>query len=164
MKKIMLCFTLLMLVFSSVSFAETKIFNDDAAMKGVQSGKLLFDMNHKHGPSIVLYLKVIKKTVNDIKSYGITPDVIIAFRGLSVEYIKTDYSDMTEREITVMKIIKKHLNDLMKMGVKMEACSIAIGLFDATENNILPGINIVNNTFLSLLGYHNQGYASIPIM
>ncbi len=94
-----------------------------------------------------------------------TPDIILAFRGKSVDFLKTDYTGMTDEQVETMNVIKQSIMELLDSGVKMEACSIALNLFKKnTKYEVIPGIKVVNNTFMSLLGYHNQGYASIPVM
>ena len=45
----------------------------------------------------------------------------------------------------------------------MEACGLATNLFKVDNNTILPGIKVVANTYVSLIGYNAQGYAAIPI-
>jgi hypothetical protein len=45
----------------------------------------------------------------------------------------------------------------------MEACSFATRLFGIDNGTLLEGIKPVGNTFVSLTGYHAQGYASIPL-
>ncbi len=60
--------------------------------------------------------------------------------------------------------IKSQIEQLQSMGVKMEVCSVATGLFQVPDERILNNMKIVGNTFVSLMGYQHQGYAIIPIM
>ena len=43
---------------------------------------------------MTLYLMVIRETVEDLKRQGVKPDVILAFRGLSVRLISKNRDQM----------------------------------------------------------------------
>jgi hypothetical protein len=40
---------------------------------------------------------------------------------------------------------------------------VATRLFSVDNATLLPGIEPVGNTFVSLIGYQAQGYATIPV-
>jgi intracellular sulfur oxidation DsrE/DsrF family protein len=48
--------------------------------------------------------------------------------------------------------------------VRMEACSITTRLAGIDSETLLPGIDLVGNTFVSQIGYQAKGFAVIPIM
>lgn len=54
---------------------------------------------------------------------------------------------------------------LVAIEVRFEICSIAMGFFGLTPEQILPEVQVVPNTFLSLIEYQNKhnGYALIVI-
>lgn len=137
--------------------------NDSDALKGVDKGKVVFDINMVEAKKMTLYLMVISQTVDDLKRQGVEPDVILAFRGKSVRLISNDREEMELTDYEHLDKIAAQLSDLQKKGVRMEACSVATRLFKIDNNTLLDGIKPVGNTFVSLTGYHAQGYASIPI-
>lgn len=150
------------LAFAQSAFADKK--PDDAdALKGVETGKVLFDINMAEPKKMTLYLSVIRETVDDLKRQGVKPDVILAFRGLSVNLINKDREKMELTDFDHLDKIAAQLAELQKQGVKMEACSVATRLFGVDNSNLLDGIKPVGNTFVSLTGYQAQGYANIPI-
>lgn len=137
---------------------------DDAdALKGVEQGKVVFDINMADPKKLTLYLAVIKETVGDLRSQSVEPDVILAFRGLSVKLISKDRGQMELTDFDHLDKVASQLLDLQKEGVRMEACSVATRLFKVDNAKLLDGIKPVGNTFVSLTGYNAQGYASIPI-
>jgi len=137
--------------------------DDSDALKGVKEGKVIFDINITEAKKLTLYLMVIRETVEDFRRQGVTPDVILAFRGLSVKLISKDREQMELTDFDHMDKIAEQLVDLQQQGVRMEACSVATRLFGIKNDTLLDGIKAVGNTFVSLTGYQAQGYANIPI-
>jgi len=136
---------------------------DADALKGVSEGKVLFDVNMAEPKKLTLYLAVIRETVDDLRRQGVKPDVILAFRGLSVKLLNRDREAMELTDFEHLDKIAAQLADLQTQGVRMEACSVATRLFGVDNKNLLDGIKPVGNTFVSLTGYQAQGYANIPI-
>lgn len=161
MRKLFLCLLLALLTTTS-TFATPKP-NDADALQGVTEGKVLFDINMADAKKMTLYLMVIRETVEDLKRQGVKPNVILAFRGLSVRLISKDREQMKLTDFDHLDKIAAQLADLQKQGVRMEACSVATRLFKIDNGSLLDGIKPVGNTFVSLTGYQAQGYANIPI-
>ena len=137
---------------------------DDAdALRGVEHGKVLFDINMTDAKKMTLYLSVIRETVDDLKRQGVKPDVVLAFRGLSVRLISNDREQMELTDFEHLDRIAEQVADLRQQGVRVEACSVATRLFKIDNDSLLDGIKPVGNTFVSLTGYQAQGYANIPI-
>jgi intracellular sulfur oxidation DsrE/DsrF family protein len=146
------------------SIAATTAAPDDRdALAGVETGRVIFDINMADAKKMTLYLRVIRETVDDLRRQGVTPDVILAFRGLSIRLISTDREQMALEEFEHLDTIAAQLADLREQGVRMEACSVATRLFNVDNATLLDGIKPVGNTFVSLTGYQAQGYANIPI-
>ncbi|MBK1644282.1 hypothetical protein CKO25_06360 [Thiocapsa imhoffii] len=138
--------------------------DDHRALEGVTSGKVAWDINMGNARSLSLYLKVIDETYEDLKRQGVEPDMVFTFRGPSLPLISTEHEDVPLDEEEHIEAIASQIKDLLaKPGVRMEACSIAARLFGVERATLLPGIDFVGNTFVSQIGYQNQGYASIPI-
>ena len=151
-----------LMVLSHVSMADD-VPDDKDALAGVSKGKVVFDINMAEPKKMTLYLSVIKQTVDDLVRQGVEPDVILAFRGLSVRLISKDREQMDLTDFDYLDMIESQLAELQKQGVRMEACSVATRLFKVDNNTLLDGVKPVGNTFVSLTGYQAQGYANIPI-
>ncbi len=137
--------------------------DDSDALKGVTKGKVVFDINMVKARKMTLYLSVIKQTVDDLVRQNVEPDVILAFRGKSVRLISKNREQMELTDFDNLDKIAAQLAELQKLGVRMEACSVATRLFKLDNASLLDGIKPVGNTFVSLTGYQAQGYANIPI-
>lgn len=151
-------------VFYAGSLVAAGVPNDVDALAGVSVGKALFDINIGADLSdltpaqgkLALYLGVIKQTYVGLEAQGVTPDIIVAFRGSAVALVTNSTS----------QDIKDLVAELSAMGVVFEACNVATTLFGIDNASILGEINVVGNTFISAIGYGSdyKGYATIPIM
>ena len=137
--------------------------SDADALKGVETGKVVFDMNTSSAEKTALYLMVIGETVNDLERQGVKPDVILAFRGLALKMISKDRAQADPADIEHLDRIAAQLAELQNQGVRVESCSVAARMLKVDNDQLLDGIKPVGNTFVSLTGYQAQGYAIIPI-
>jgi intracellular sulfur oxidation DsrE/DsrF family protein len=152
----------ILLLSAASAFAADKP-DDGRALQGVETGKVIFDVNMTDAEKMTLYLAVIRETVDDLKRQGVKPDVILAFRGKSVLLVSKNRDQMELTDFEHLDKIAAQLADLRGEGVRMEACSVATRLFGVDNGTLVDGVEPVGNTFVSLTGYQAQGYANIPI-
>jgi intracellular sulfur oxidation DsrE/DsrF family protein len=138
--------------------------DDQTALEGVTTGKVVWDINMGDPKKLSLYLQVIRETYDDLVRQDVEPDMVFAFRGRSVLLISEDREAIPLEQHDDLDAVAGLLADLNKRaGVRMEACSVACRLFGVSAENLLPDIEAVGNTFVSLIGYQTKGYAIIPI-
>ena len=159
---ILLTLVCIVLTGTTIISAEST-YTDENALQGVDIGKGLFDINLTHAAKLELYLSVIKKTHADIVQQGKKPDFVIAFRGASVRLISSETWSLSEEDQKSLAKSAAIIKELQELGVVIEACSIATNLFKIDNSTLLPGIRVVGNTFISLIGYQAKGYSLIPI-
>ena len=148
----------------SLPWAHAEKPDDSAALAGITAGQVVWDINMSDPRRLSLHLRVIQETYDDLVRQNVVPDMIFAFRGRSVLLISTDREAIPLEERHYLDEVAELLSDLSKRpGVRMEACSVACRLFGAKAENLLPGIHAVGNTFVSLIGYQEKGYGTIPI-
>ncbi|WP_019025107.1 MULTISPECIES: DsrE family protein [unclassified Thioalkalivibrio] len=136
---------------------------DARALEGVDQGRVVFDLNNNDPELLALYLMVIRETFEDLTEQGVEPDMILAFRGRAVTMLSEDRERFELTEFDHLDAIEGHIAALKEKGVRMESCSVATRLFGVDHGELLPGIEPVRNTFVSLTGYQAQGYAVIPV-
>lgn len=137
---------------------------DTAALKGVTSGKVVWDINTASPAKLALYLGVIQETYDDLVRQGVTPDMVFTFRGESLRIISTEHDEITVQSMPEIRQSARMIHGLMlRPGIRMEVCAIAARIFEVDTGKILHGIRPVGNTFVSLIGYQSKGYAIIPI-
>lgn len=163
-KSLSILLTLLCIVLTGTTVIHAeKIYTDENALQGVGIGKGLFDINLTHAAKLELYLSVIKKTHADLINQGSKPEFVIAFRGASVRLISSEIWSFSEEDQQSLITSASIIRELQKLGVTFEACSIATDLFKVDNLTLLPGVQVVGNTFVSLIGYQAKGYSLIPI-
>ncbi|MFW2364977.1 MAG: DsrE family protein [Desulforhopalus sp.] len=150
------------LCFSS-GFAEKIPPDNTHALAGVQTPKTIFDVNVGKADKLLLYLTVITKTYNDLVNQGLKPEFVLAFRGAAVRLLTSENWSFEEEDQQSLKKARTLLQELSSKDVRLEVCSVATNLYHVDNNKILPTLNVVGNTFVSLTGYQNKGYALIPI-
>lgn len=137
--------------------------NDADALAGATSGKAIFDINVGSPQKITRFLTVIKQTHQDLLMQGVQPEFVVAFRGPSVRLITTENWSFEEKDQEELKAAAGLIHELSQEGVKLEACSVATGLFKVDNKTILPDVKSVGNTFVSLIGYQSKGFVLIPV-
>ncbi|WPL17464.1 hypothetical protein Thiowin_02483 [Thiorhodovibrio winogradskyi] len=138
--------------------------DDTEALRGVDLGRVAWDINLGDPAKLALYLKVMDETYADLQRQGVKPEMVFTFRGPALALITTDQMDVPLDQEEHYAAIAAQINALQaKPGVRMEACSIAARLLKVDTQSLLPGIVPVGNTFVSQIGYQAQGYATIPI-
>jgi intracellular sulfur oxidation DsrE/DsrF family protein len=137
---------------------------DDAdALKGVASGKAVFDVNLGDAGKLALYLSIIEDTHEGLVKQGVKPDLILAFHGPSVLLISKNRSNVPVEQRDKYDEVAELIKELKGLGVKLEVCSIATRLMKVDNATIYPEIKVIGNSFISLIGYQTKGYAYIPI-
>lgn len=138
---------------------------DAAALAGVEEGRIIWDVTLADPAALSGRLDVVVETYDDMVRQGVTPRMVFAFRGGAARIIAGDIDDhFTIEQRNAVEEVQEKLAALQeRAGVTMEACDIATRRFQLGQDDLMPGIDLVGNTFLSLMGYGQQGYVAIPL-
>ncbi|WP_295882293.1 DsrE family protein [uncultured Thiohalocapsa sp.] len=129
---------------------------DTHALAGAREARVIWDINATDAKRLTRQMGVIARTYDDLLSAGATPHMVFAFRGPAVTFIAAGHPQF--------EALAERLRPLMaKPNVRMEICGIAAGNNGVDLATVLDGIEPVNNTFVSLIGWQQQGYTLIPI-
>ncbi|MGE4281077.1 MAG: hypothetical protein AB7G62_15920 [Magnetospirillum sp.] len=138
--------------------------SDAAALKGVKTGKVVWDVSMANPETLALFLSVVRETYDDLARQNVKPDMVLAIHGVPVKFVRANRDDLPLETSTAVDKINDVLDDLAKRpGVRIEVCSIANRLFGVDNASIKPNYHVVGNTWVSLIGYQAQGYAVVPI-
>ena len=161
-KIIMIIIGFLVLHVSSLVYAERP--TDADALRDINEGKVVWDVTVGSPIKLLLLMKVIEETYDDLVRQDVKPDMIFTFHGPVVKLISSEPLDLPldeeEAHEEVLDLLRKFSQ---KPGVKMESCSVAARLLGIDNDTIMPEVKPVGNTFVSLIGYQKKGYALIPI-
>jgi len=136
---------------------------DQAALAGLSEVKIAFDVKNGDPRALLKELDVIDETRQSLIKQGVKPIVVIAFRGPATKLVQTDQSQIkAEDREDALKIVEKIKTLQVADGVAaMEQCAVAVRLAGTKPENVLPGIKVVGNGWISLSAYQAKGYGYI---
>lgn len=158
----LVAYCLFALVAQNSAFAERP--NDADALEGIETGKVVWDVTISKPSRLLFVMKVIDETYGDLVSQGVTPDMVFTFHGRVLKLLSTQPLELEPDEEKAQEELIALIQEFRKKpGVKMESCSVAAHFLNIDNATIIPQVKPVGNTFVSLIGYQQKGYALIPI-
>ena len=155
---------MLLLLAGQLVQADSPVINDQAALADLKTGKGVFLVDIGEPGKLNFYLEVIQGTFKGMKSQGVEPDFVLVYIGPSVKYLTTSPSEETgEAAGGVLLEIESNVAKLASLGVKQEICAVATRVFGIANDTILPGMTLVGDGFISLIGYQAQGYHLVTV-
>mgnify|MGYP001813094225 FL=1 len=155
---------LLLLLAGHPVLADNPAINDQAALADLKVGKGVFLVDIGDPKKLNFYLEVIQGTYKGMKKQGVDPDFILVFIGPSVKYLSTSPSAQTEQAAGgVLLDIESNVEALAALGVKQEICAVATRVLGVDNKTVFPGLSVVGDGFISLIGYQSQGYHLVPV-
>lgn len=144
--------------------AATAPINDAAALQGVKEGKGIFLIDFSDPKKTAFYLEIIRGTHAGLTRQGVKPRFVVVYIGPTVRFLSSKPDDELELEQgDALKAIAKQVTELNKLGVRQEICAIATRVFKVPNETILPGLTLVGDGFISLIGWQTQGYKLVPL-
>ena len=144
--------------------AATAPINDAAALQGVKEGKGVFLIDFSDPKKTAFYLEIIRGTHAGLTRQGVKPRFVVVYIGPTVRFLSTRPDDELELEQgDALKAIAEQVKELNKLGVRQEICAIATRVFKVPNETILPGLTLVGDGFISLIGWQTQGYKLVPL-
>ncbi|MGA1863221.1 DsrE family protein [Deferribacter thermophilus] len=160
MKKLMFVI-LIFLLFLNIGF--TKEITNGGSLDNLKNVKVIFDVNVGKPKLLLLRLKLIEKTLIQIKKSGVNYEAVVAFRGGATDYITKGDHYVPKKFLEYKRKIRKQLLILKDMAVVLQQCAVAAKLKGVDLEDILDFVTVVKNGYISLIGYQNKGYALVPM-
>ena len=117
----------------------------DPMLAGMTEAKMAFDITAAEPPRLLSILNVIEETRDGLVRQGITPRIILAFRGPAVAKVAAKIREL--RGATGIE--------------RVEVCSIAMRLTKTPKEQLVPDVTVVENGWYTLVGAQAKGYAYI---
>lgn len=148
--------------------AKPMVINDAAALKGLkasqQPAKGVFLIDFTNPQKTAFYLDIILGTHKGFVNQGVKPDLVLVFIGETVKYLTSKPDDLLEMESgEALESIRQSVEKFRKLGVRMEVCAVATKVFKVDNATLHPGMTVVSDGFISLIGWQSQGYHLVPI-
>jgi intracellular sulfur oxidation DsrE/DsrF family protein len=155
---------LALLIASQVVFAEAPVVDDKDSLANLQVAKGVFMVMLGDPKMLNVHLGIVRAAHDSIKAQNVKPDFVVVYAGPAVKYLNTAPSEDAQKVAgSVMADIQSKVSKLAEAGVKQEVCSLAAQAFSVDYKTFYPGIKVVGNGFISLIGYQAQGYGLVPI-
>ncbi len=136
---------------------------DTDALHGLKAAKAVFMIAVNNPQRVAGVLSVVKKTETGMRAQGVRPTIVVVFVGPDVAFLTKDrrgISYMDERAVAgVQKAIKK----LKGMGIKLQACGVALKGMNIADDDVIPDVHVVGNGYISAIGYQAKGYSLVPV-
>src|SRR5262245_22425455 len=136
---------------------------DDDPVAGLKEAKIAFDITAGEPARMLVILDTIDETRDSFVRQGITPRFVLAFRGPASLLTQTDLTRLkVEDRETAAKVAAKLKALRGTPGIeRMDQCSIAMRGQKVDRAKVSPDVTIVENGWITLIGYQAKGYAYI---
>jgi intracellular sulfur oxidation DsrE/DsrF family protein len=160
MKKSFIIPVLLLFLSSGVSAVAAE---KARALQGQTSVNIVCDMNVGEPKLLLKRMELLDTTYRQIAASGAKTNVVVAVRG-KASYFFTKGDDYVPAEAKDAKVkARSWIEKFKKNGFIIEQCAIAAEMHDIDLKDFLPQVEIVENGYVSLIGYQHQGYAYLPM-
>lgn len=137
---------------------------DKEALSGLTEVKMTFDITTGDAKKLLSRLGLIEETRDGLVKQGVKPRLILAFRGPASLLVQKDESRIKLEDLEVAAKIQQKIKVMSKdPGYGMQQCAIANRYLKIKNEDTIPEIQVVGNSFISISAYQNKGYAYIPI-
>lgn len=159
-----LTLSLIVLAFSNLVSATEAPLDDRAALTGLSETHAVFDITTENPKKLKFYLELIAESATSVQAQGVKPVFVLAFRGPATRYISSSRDQFDPEQAETADQIAELLDRLAKLpNVTLEQCGVAARVLKVQRDTIHPTVNVVGNSWISLMGYQNRGYALIPV-
>lgn len=151
------------LLFTGLAAGNSQAFSNKNALRGLDESHVYFDINTGDPNKLVLRLELLHRTVVKMRDEGVAVTAIAGIRGNASRFLTSGSHYVLEEDSDKKEKIRQWVTRLSEEGIRMEQCSIAADLLGIEYKDFLPELTVVDNGYISLIGYQHQGYAVVPM-
>jgi len=136
---------------------------NNQAINDVKPLKTVIDFRTGNPDRALVYLNLIGDTFkdHDIRELTVRPKFEVIFGGESVKLLAKQIKGYSPQEQKTITVLKSKISNLAKEGIKFEYCIYGGKLFGVEPGNV-PGMQVVDNGWVSLIGFQANGYSVVP--
>lgn len=136
---------------------------DTAALHGLTSAKGVFMIDINNPRRVAHVLKVVEKTETGMRKQGVTPHIVVVVVGPAVAFLTKDRRGISYMDERAVAQVQGEIHKLKTMGVRTEACGVALKGMDVSPKDVIADVHPVGNGYISAIGYQAQGYELVPV-
>ncbi len=135
------------------------------ALKGVERYDVVFEVTQGNPKIDNLIFWAVRNAYQapEVKSLPNQAQVAVVFHGQAVKSLSSNRAPFNGAEWAEVEKFQQTLREMKKNGVKLEVCAYALKVFGVDPKTVIPEIDLVDNGFVSVIGYQMQGYAVVRI-
>jgi intracellular sulfur oxidation DsrE/DsrF family protein len=137
--------------------------DNKAALAGMREMKMAFDITDANPQALLLKLDTIDLTRKQLIEAGVTPRIVVAFRGNASFYTQSDLAKVKEADRADALKIRAKLRELAKApGIQgMEQCNVPLASRKIKPADVMDEVKVVGNGWISLAAHQQRGYSYI---
>ncbi len=136
---------------------------DTDALRDLKLAKGVFMLDVKEPGKMAHILKVVEETRQGMAKQNVKPELVVVVVGPSVAFLTKDRRGISYMDERAVSEIQDIVTKLKSMGVRTEACGVALKGMDVHPDALIPEVTPVGNGYISAIGYQMQGYQLIPV-
>lgn len=133
------------------------------ALANLSELKVYFDIKADSAAKLEQRLVWINDSYNQATLKGVKATFIIGIRSSASFFVTKGDEFIDEEDIATKGKIEKWLKEYVKRGVRIEQCGISAELYDIEPEEFVSEVIMVKNSYTSIAGYQNQGFAYVPM-
>lgn len=128
-----------------------------------KEAKIAFDVTSGNPQVVNLTLTVIDLTRKQLIEQGVTPRIVVAFRGDASYFTQDSLAVVKEEQRADALVVKAKIRELKKAsGVEgFEQCNVPLASRKLNPKDLMAEVQLVPNGWISLASYQQKGYAYI---
>ena len=163
LRNISILLTFLLSIFLLPQTASSQQEDDLRALANLSELKVYFDIKAASAAKLEKRLIWINDTYDQVRQQGLKATFIIGIRSQASFFVTKGDEYIDEEEIPTKEKIEKWLQHLVKRGIHIEQCGLSAELFDIDPQDFFPELTVVKNSYVSIGGYQNKGYAYVSM-
>lgn len=137
--------------------------NDADALKGLHEAKAVFLIDVNNPGKVAHIFKTIAETDKSMREQHVTPHIKVVVIGPAVAFLTKDRRGIGYMDERAVAAIQGEAHKLAEMGIRTEACGVAMKGMDVKPDDLIPDVHAVGNGFIEAIGYQAQGYELVPV-
>ena len=152
-------------VFVALSVAVPGFAQNYASLNGLNSLKAIFDFREGSPATAFAHLSLAYQSYKDdaVREVTESPQFVVVFMGSSVKLLSSEREEFSESEKKTLQRMDDIISKMIKEGMRLEVCLVAVNVFGVDPETISPKIERVSNGWISSIGYQAQGYSLVPV-
>ncbi|HET19903.1 MAG TPA: hypothetical protein ENO16_04775 [Chromatiales bacterium] len=138
--------------------------DDRVALQGLDTARVVWDVTTADPHRMSAHLALVEQTWEDLLRQKVRTEMVFAFREGSVRLLSEQAGLLPFELETEAEQLRERLARLARLpGVRMEACAISMRGHGVKKDALPPWVNVVGNTFNSIIGRAPRGFAVITL-